>query len=79
MSPGYADLETMPLNHVVDRTCLFCHASRVAAPEPGTTNRFDGEAFLQDGVGCERCHGAGSEHTSRDADTCSIHARSRPT
>jgi len=64
MSPGYADLETMPLNHVVDRTCLFCHASRVAAPEPGTTNRFDGEAFLQDGVGCERCHGAGSEHVA---------------
>jgi predicted CXXCH cytochrome family protein len=64
MSPGYADLETMPLNHVVDRTCLFCHASRVAEPEPGTTNRFDGEAFLQAGVGCERCHGAGSEHVA---------------
>jgi predicted CXXCH cytochrome family protein len=64
MSPGYADLETMPLNHVVDRTCLFCHASRVATPEPGTANRFDGEPFLQDGVGCERCHGAGSEHVA---------------
>ncbi len=64
MSPGYADLETMPLNHVVDQTCLFCHASRVAAPEAGTNNRFAGEAFLQDGVGCERCHGAGSEHAA---------------
>jgi predicted CXXCH cytochrome family protein len=67
MSPGYGDLTSMPLNHVVDQTCLFCHASRVAAPEPGTSNRFAGEAFLQDGVGCERCHGAGSEHVARRA------------
>jgi hypothetical protein len=64
MSPGYANLTSMPLNHVVDRTCLFCHASRTAAPEPGTANRFAGEAFLQDGVGCERCHGPGSNHVA---------------
>jgi hypothetical protein len=64
MSPGYADLETMPLNHVVDRTCLSCHASRLAAPERGTANGFAGEAFLQAGVGCERCQGAGSEHVA---------------
>src|SRR5262249_23259307 len=55
MSPGYADLTTMPLNHAVDQTCLFCHASRLAPPESGTTNRFAADAFLQDGVGCERC------------------------
>jgi predicted CXXCH cytochrome family protein len=64
MSPGYADLAMMPLNHAVDPTCLFCHASRLAAPEPGTTNRFAADAFLQDGVGCERCHGAGSAHVA---------------
>jgi predicted CXXCH cytochrome family protein len=64
MSPGYADLTTMPLNHVVDQTCLFCHASQVATPESGTTNRFEGEAFGQDGVGCERCHGPGSDHAA---------------
>lgn len=64
MSPGYGALTSMPLNHVVDRTCLFCHASRVATPEAGTANRFAGEAFLQDGVGCERCHGPGSDHVA---------------
>jgi len=64
MSPGYADLTSMPLNHVVDQTCLFCHASQVAMPENGTTNRFEGEAFGQEGVGCERCHGPGSEHVA---------------
>ncbi len=68
MSPGYADLTTMPLNHVVDQTCLFCHASQVATPESGTTNRFEGEAFGQDGVGCERCHGPGSSHAAGHGD-----------
>jgi predicted CXXCH cytochrome family protein len=62
MSPGYSDLDRMPLNHAVDRTCLSCHASRVAVPERGTTNRFTDEAFLQPGVGCERCHGGGANH-----------------
>ena len=54
----------MPLNHVVDQTCLFCHASQVAMPETGTTIRFEGEAFGQDGVGCERCHGPGRDHAA---------------
>ena len=68
MSPGYADLTTVPLNHVVDQTCLFCHASQVAMPETGTTNRFKGEAFGQNGVGCERCHGPGSDHAAGHGD-----------
>jgi hypothetical protein len=62
MSPGYATLRTMELNHPVDSTCLFCHASRVQATRKGTVNAFTGAPFLQDGVGCERCHGSGSDH-----------------
>ncbi len=62
MSPGYLQLREMELNHPVDSTCLFCHASRVRAPEKGTVNRFVADPFLQDGVGCERCHGPGSDH-----------------
>jgi TPR repeat protein len=64
MSPGYAELTEMELNHPVDSTCLFCHSSRVQRPIDGTVNRFAGEAFLQPGVGCERCHGPGSEHVA---------------
>jgi hypothetical protein len=64
MSPGYAQLHEMELNHPVDRTCLFCHASRVQPPERGTVNRYSGAPFLQPGVGCERCHGPGSEHVA---------------
>ena len=62
MSPGYAALRAMELNHPVDSTCLFCHASRVQPVRAGTVNGFDGPPFLQNGVGCERCHGGGSEH-----------------
>ncbi len=65
MSPGYTQLREMELNHPVDATCLFCHASRVQPRVKGTVNRFDGEPFLQPGVGCERCHGPGSEHIAR--------------
>ena len=64
MSPGYGQLRSMELNHPVDSTCLFCHASRIQAPAKGTINRFTGMPFLQNGVGCERCHGPGSEHAS---------------
>jgi hypothetical protein len=62
MSPGYASLRTMELNHPVDSTCLFCHASRVQPVRTGTVNGFDAPPFLQNGVGCERCHGAGGDH-----------------
>ena len=59
MSPGYAQLRRMELSHPVDATCLFCHASGRQEPMKGTINRFAGVPFLQDGVGCERCHGPG--------------------
>lgn len=62
MSPGYAGLRAMELNHPVDATCLFCHASRVQPARKGTVNGFAGPPFLQNGVGCERCHGAGGDH-----------------
>lgn len=64
MSPGYAGLKHMELDHPVTPSCLYCHASRVQAPEPGTVNRYRGDPFLQDGVGCERCHGPGGDHVA---------------
>jgi Cytochrome c554 and c-prime len=64
MSPGYTQLREMELNHPVDQTCLFCHASGVQEPVNGTVNQFAREPFLQTGVGCERCHGPGSNHVA---------------
>ncbi len=64
MSPGYQSLTEMELNHQVDSSCLFCHASRTRRAIEGTANRFDGPPFLQPGVGCERCHGPGAAHAA---------------
>ena len=61
MSPGY-EADRHPLwNRAVTPNCLFCHASQ-ARPVYGTVNRYAEPPFIQDGVGCERCHGPGSEH-----------------
>ncbi len=67
MSPGYQNVREMPLNHAVERSCLFCHTSQVAAPGPGTVNRYPSPPFAEHGVSCERCHGPGSAHVSRKA------------
>ena len=60
MSPGYHPPREMELKPA-PRSCLFCHASRIQ-PASGAPNRYGSAPFLQDGVGCERCHGPGGEH-----------------
>jgi tetratricopeptide (TPR) repeat protein len=47
----------------VETGCLQCHASRLQ-PVAGTQNRYADPPFLQAGISCERCHGAGNEHVS---------------
>ncbi|MDQ6699706.1 MAG: hypothetical protein M3Z36_05935, partial [Acidobacteriota bacterium] len=61
MSPGYEHDRNPLWNRAVTPNCLFCHASQVR-PIYGTENRYAEPPFLQHGVGCERCHGPGSEH-----------------
>ena len=62
MAPGYETVTEAPMNRAIDPTCLYCHASRVQQPLGGTRNRFAGDPFSENGVGCERCHGPGSAH-----------------
>ena len=61
MSPEYHSPREMELKPAPP-ACLFCHASRIQPPAPGASNRYGSAPFLQDGVGCERCHGPGREH-----------------
>ena len=60
-SPGYEHETEVKLNRAVEPSCLFCHSSRVR-PILGTQNRYGDPPFLENGVGCERCHGPGSDH-----------------
>jgi tetratricopeptide (TPR) repeat protein len=61
MSPGYESSREMPFNRAIEPSCLSCHASQIRAIS-GTENRYEAVPFAQDGIGCERCHGPGSEH-----------------
>jgi hypothetical protein len=61
VSPGYESDRTTRWSRAIEPNCLFCHASQ-ARPIYGTQNRYADPPFAQSGVGCERCHGPGSEH-----------------
>ena len=60
LSPGFH--AERQFTRAIVGSCLFCHANQ---PEqvPGTLNSFRMDGLQ--GIGCERCHGAGSEHVAR--------------
>jgi Flp pilus assembly protein TadD len=63
VSPGFQGSASINLTRAVETGCLQCHASRLQ-PVAGTQNRYADPPFLQGGISCERCHGAGKEHVS---------------
>jgi len=64
LSPGYQDYDYLRLTRPVEPACLRCHASRLQ-PLAGTLNGFADPAFLEGGIGCERCHGSGEGHIAK--------------
>src|SRR5947209_5614985 len=60
-SPGYEKDEVSRWNRPVEPDCLNCHASQVRSAGDAL-NRYAAPPFAQSGIGCERCHGPGSEH-----------------
>jgi len=65
-SPGFEGLDYPYLTRPVVPGCLQCHASGIQA-NAGTLNGYATPPFLENGVSCERCHGAGSDHIARGA------------
>lgn len=63
-SPGFERRTSIDLTRAIEPACLQCHASRVQHV-PATQNRFATVPFLQNGVGCERCHGPGAAHAAK--------------
>jgi hypothetical protein len=62
-SPGYDKDRVSRWNRAIEPDCLNCHSSQVRSSETAL-NRYATPPFAQSGIGCERCHGPGSEHIS---------------
>lgn len=60
LSPGYEGRNHHFNRRIVDG-CLSCHAGRMDSL-PGSPDRFGEVAFLEESIGCERCHGPGEAH-----------------
>ncbi len=65
-SPGFAGFDYPYLTRPIAAGCLQCHASGIQ-PKAGTLNAYETTPFLENGVACERCHGAGSDHIRNGA------------
>ncbi|MGH9657058.1 MAG: tetratricopeptide repeat protein, partial [Bryobacteraceae bacterium] len=63
-SPGYEKDTTLDFSRPIPEECVFCHAGSAEWVE-GSVNRFRNPAGSLQGIPCERCHGAGTEHAER--------------
>ncbi len=66
-APAYQSAREIPLNLPAYTSCLHCHVSGMQPPLKGTENRYPDPPFTQNGVSCERCHGAGAAHAGGTA------------
>jgi predicted CXXCH cytochrome family protein len=61
VSPGYENDKVSRWNRPIEPECLNCHASQIRS-SPAYLNSYADPPFAQPGIGCERCHGPGSDH-----------------
>jgi hypothetical protein len=61
ISPGYDRANHRSFERAADASCMYCHVGRMQ--EPG--RQFFKLTFLEQAIGCERCHGPGSLHAER--------------
>jgi hypothetical protein len=63
LSPGYESANA-GFNRPIATGCIACHSGR-PQPVPQRNGQFRQPAFLELGIGCENCHGAGGGHVRR--------------
>lgn len=61
VAPGYKPDDPRRFRRRVTDDCISCHAGR-PIPAANFPNRYEGNAFHELAIGCERCHGPGREH-----------------
>lgn len=62
LSPGY-DPHSPRFERPATDVCLGCHSGRLNLPPGG--DRYGDPPFLEEAIGCERCHGPGEAHVTR--------------
>lgn len=62
MSPGYDRPNHRGFERATDSSCLFCHVGRISAPD----SSYQRMTFLEQPIGCERCHGPGELHVTEE-------------
>jgi hypothetical protein len=63
LSPGFDQIHHH-FGRAVQPDCLFCHSNR-AYPVEDAENHYEAPIFEGHAIGCERCHGPGQLHVSR--------------
>lgn len=63
LSPGYAPDDPRRFDRRITDDCLACHAGRLAA-QGRALDRYKTPPFHEMSIGCENCHGPGTEHVS---------------
>ena len=61
LSPGYVPEANLRFDRRVSDGCVFCHAGQTQT-QGQDLNRFADDPFPERSIGCERCHGPGSDH-----------------
>ncbi len=61
LAPGYSPNSHKRFEREVGQGCLICHAGRTneVSNQP---NVYSSPVFLENAIGCERCHGPGQRH-----------------
>lgn len=62
-APGYDIDDPRRFDRRVTDQCLSCHAGRIA-PLGRSLNRYQDVVFHEMAIGCENCHGPGTEHVT---------------
>ncbi|HTJ29179.1 MAG TPA: tetratricopeptide repeat protein [Acidobacteriaceae bacterium] len=60
LSPGYQNGD-LAFNRLIQPGCIYCHSGR-PQPVSNFAGKYESTVFTQTSVGCENCHGPGSEH-----------------
>ncbi len=65
MAPGFESSDHLGLSRQIRRACMFCHNAYPDVPV-GSDSHQAPHTFpeqLPEGLGCQRCHGPGAEHS----------------